>query len=186
MNKGGPSVFVCIIVVLATLLFSLVLHSFFFIPIQSFFLQTWLSWTAMEPTKNGDYKIMHVRTHGGFIRAFIVPQSILFSVDKDKAVLILQMKQTQNPNMNSPMLHCFWAGDERKPRDKHLCLHLLHFFFLSCIYLGTPGWLSGWAPAFGSGCDLRILESNPAWGSLWGACFSLCLCLCLSLWVSHE
>ena len=50
----------------------------------------------------------------------------------------------------------------------------------------APGWLSGWAPAFGSGHDPRVLGLGPASGSLQGACFSLCLCLCFSLCVSHE
>ena len=53
------------------------------------------------------------------------------------------------------------------------------------IQHGMPGWLSGWASAFGSGWDPRVLESSPASGSPQGACFSLCLCLC-SLCVSHE
>ena len=42
---------------------------------------------------------------------------------------------------------------------------------------GTPGWLSGYASAFGSGCDPRVLESSPTPGPPSGACFFLCLCL---------
>ena len=51
-----------------------------------------------------------------------------------------------------------------------------------------PGWLSGWASAFGSGRDPTVLGSSPTLGSLGGSCFSLRLCLCLplSLCVSHE
>ena len=49
---------------------------------------------------------------------------------------------------------------------------------------GMPGWLRGWASAFGSGHDPGVLGSSPTWGSLHGACFSLCLCLCLSLSMS--
>ena len=48
---------------------------------------------------------------------------------------------------------------------------------------GTPGCLSGWASAFGSGRD-PVRGSSPTSGSLRGACFSLCLCLCLSLCLS--
>ena len=54
------------------------------------------------------------------------------------------------------------------------------------LRVGMPGWLSGCASAFGSGCDPGVSGSSPASGSLHGACFSLCLCLCLSLCVSHE
>ena len=58
-------------------------------------------------------------------------------------------------------------------------------------YNGTPGWLSNWASAFGSGCDPRVPGSSPASGSLHGACFSslflctlpLSLSLCLS-WIN--
>ena len=50
---------------------------------------------------------------------------------------------------------------------------------------GTPGGLSSWASAFGSGNDPRVLESSPTSGSLRGACFSLCLCLCLSVCLSR-
>ena len=56
------------------------------------------------------------------------------------------------------------------------------------IFWGTPGWLSGWASALGSGCDPRVPGSSPTSSSLHGACFSLrlCLYLSLSLCVSHE
>ena len=49
-----------------------------------------------------------------------------------------------------------------------------------------PGWLSGWASAFSSGCDPRVLGLSPKSGSLERACFSLRLCFFLSLCVSHE
>ena len=39
----------------------------------------------------------------------------------------------------------------------------------------TPGWLSGWTSAFGSGHVPRVLPSSPTLGSPQGACFSLCL-----------
>ena len=51
---------------------------------------------------------------------------------------------------------------------------------------GTPGWLSGWASAFGSGHAPRVLGSSSTLCSLHGACFFLCPCLCLSLCVSYE
>ena len=51
---------------------------------------------------------------------------------------------------------------------------------------GTLEWLSGWASAFGSGHDPRVLGLSPPLDSLWGARFSLCLCFCFSLYVSHE
>ena len=54
------------------------------------------------------------------------------------------------------------------------------------IGIGTPGWLRGLVPAFGSGRDPGVPASSPTSGSLHGACFSLCPCLCLSLCVSHE
>ena len=44
-----------------------------------------------------------------------------------------------------------------------------------------PGWLSGWASAFGSECDPGVLGLSPTSASPHGGCFSLCLCLCLSL-----
>ena len=52
--------------------------------------------------------------------------------------------------------------------------------------IGMPGWLSGWASAFGSGCDPGVLGIESHIGSPQGTCFSLCLCLYLSLCVSHE
>ena len=49
--------------------------------------------------------------------------------------------------------------------------------------LGASGWLSGWAPAFGSGGDPRSWDQVSTTSvSPRGACFSLCLLLC----VSHE
>ena len=63
----------------------------------------------------------------------------------------------------------------------HMCL-----LTLKMLHVGIPGWLSGWASAFGSGCDPGVRGLSPASGSLQGACFFLCLCLCLSLCVSHE
>ena len=39
---------------------------------------------------------------------------------------------------------------------------------------GIPGWLSGFAPAFGPGRDPGVLGSSPTSGSWHGACFSLC------------
>ena len=58
-------------------------------------------------------------------------------------------------------------------------------YFKSKI-LGMLQWLNGWASAFGSGHDPRVLGSSPESGYLHGACFSLFLCLCLSLCVSHK
>ena len=59
-----------------------------------------------------------------------------------------------------------------------------------------PGWLSGWAPPFGPGCDPGVPESSPTLGFLNGACFSsvcvsaslslsfsLCVCVCIS-WIN--
>ena len=43
------------------------------------------------------------------------------------------------------------------------------------LTLGDTWCLSGWASAFGSGCDPGI----PGSASLWGAYLSLCLCFCL-------
>ena len=63
--------------------------------------------------------------------------------------------------------------------------HNLHFVSIT-VFFRTPGWLSSWASAFGSGRDPGVLGSSPTAGSLQGVCFSLCLCFCLSLCVSHE
>ena len=60
-------------------------------------------------------------------------------------------------------------------------LTALTIFFL----LGHLGGSSGWASAFGSGCDPGVLGSSPTSGSLRGACFFLCLCLCFFLCVFH-
>ena len=49
-----------------------------------------------------------------------------------------------------------------------------------------PGWLSGWASAFGSGRDPGVPGLSPTSDSLHEACFSLCPCLCLSLCVTHD
>ena len=55
---------------------------------------------------------------------------------------------------------------------------------------GIPGWLSGLAPAFGSGWDPGVPGSSPTSGSLHGACFSLCLrvwlCVCVCVCVCRE
>ena len=62
--------------------------------------------------------------------------------------------------------------------------HRIQLYLLSRIeniFSGMPGWLSGWASAFGSGHDPRGLGSSPTWGTPQGACFSLCLCLYLSV-----
>ena len=50
---------------------------------------------------------------------------------------------------------------------------------------GAPGWLSGWASAFGSGHDLRVPGSSPASGSLQEPA-SPSACVSASLYVSHE
>ena len=50
------------------------------------------------------------------------------------------------------------------------------------VSLGRLGGSVGWAAAFGSGHDLRVLGLSPAWGSLLGrepASLSLRLPLCL-------
>ena len=52
---------------------------------------------------------------------------------------------------------------------------------------GMPGWLRGWASAFGSGPDTGFLGLSLTLCSLHGACFSsLCLCLYLSFCVFRE
>ena len=66
--------------------------------------------------------------------------------------------------------------------DEFLCLGILS----KVSVFWTPGWLSCWASAFGSGHDPGISGSSPTLVSSRGACFSLCLCLCLYLCVSHE
>ena len=63
--------------------------------------------------------------------------------------------------------------------DEPLYLGRLKFLkekqgFLKTFRYRMPGWLSGLASAFGSGCDPGVLWS-PTLGSLHGACFSPCL-----------
>ena len=56
---------------------------------------------------------------------------------------------------------------------------------------GTPGWLSGWVPAFGPGCDLRIRDlvlhrapcEEPASPSAYVSASALNLCL---LWINKS
>ena len=55
--------------------------------------------------------------------------------------------------------------------------------FLKIQIWGILGWLSGWASAFSSDCDPRVLGSSPTSGSPQEACFSLCLSLPLS-WIN--
>ena len=43
---------------------------------------------------------------------------------------------------------------------------------LGLIAIEAPGWLSGWASAFHSGHDPRVLGWSPTSGSTQGACFS--------------
>ena len=51
---------------------------------------------------------------------------------------------------------------------------------------GTPGWLSGWASAFGSGRDPGVVESSPTSGSLRRESLLLPLPVSLLLYVSRE
>ena len=62
----------------------------------------------------------------------------------------------------------------------------MNFPWLEMSTFGAPGWLSGWASAFGSGPDPRVLGSSPTSGSPEGTCFSLCLCLCLSVYLMNK
>ena len=71
------------------------------------------------------------------------------------------------------------------PNMKTSKCYLPVVIFSSKPFRGHLG-ISGWASAFGSGCDPGVLGSSPASGYTQGACFSLCLCLCLSVCVSHE
>ena len=67
-----------------------------------------------------------------------------------------------------------------KIQSSYHCVPALTIMF---YVMGIPGWLSGLAPAFGSGRDPGDPGSSPTSSSLRGACFSLCLCLCLFLCV---
>ena len=51
---------------------------------------------------------------------------------------------------------------------------------LNFVILGKPGWLSGWASAFGSGHDPGVLGLNPASESAGSLPMSLPLSLCHS------
>ena len=80
-----------------------------------------------------------------------------------------------------------WDFTSYFPNLQWLCLYAINsfpHFPLSLIKKGTPGWLSGWVPAFGPERDLGVQGLSLASGFLPGACFSLCLCLCLSLCLS--
>ena len=62
----------------------------------------------------------------------------------------------------------------------------LHYFYVHDILLnighqsGTPGWLSGWASAFGSERDPGVPGSSPTWSLLLPLPVSLPLSVCLS------
>ena len=62
-----------------------------------------------------------------------------------------------------------------------LTVHMVSIYLKKEKLGGIPGWLSGLAPAFGSGRDPGALGSSPTSGSLHGACFSLPLPPSLSL-----
>ena len=51
-------------------------------------------------------------------------------------------------------------------------------------HVGTPGWLGGWASAFGSGRDPGVLGLSPTSGSPRGTRFSFCIYVSASLCVS--
>ena len=60
-------------------------------------------------------------------------------------------------------------------------------FYIKNYCFGAPVWLSGWASAFGSGRDPRVLGLSPAWSSL--PCMepvSPSACVSASLCVSHD
>ena len=47
------------------------------------------------------------------------------------------------------------------PGTLHSFIHSGLFFFFKILFIGTPGWLSGWAVAFGLGPDPRIQDQVP-------------------------
>ena len=53
------------------------------------------------------------------------------------------------------------------------------------LFLETPGWLSGWATAFGPGCDPAVLGLSPTSGPCTEPA-SPSACVSASLCVSHE
>ena len=97
-------------------------------------------------------------------------------------------KDRQRISHSKLLAHCFictkekllinWFSNTSKNR---ICPEIEGIWKIS----GAPGWLRGWASAFGSGCDPGVLGSSSTSGSLWGACFSLCLSLPLSVSLNY-
>ena len=99
----------------------------------------------------------------------------------------LSLQQVINPT-------CSYTGVSGRRELKVIgtplkCILLINLFCLYC-YVGVcvalkaeggmPGWLSGWAPAFGSGRDPGVWDRVPHWAPCEEPA-SLCLCLCLYL-----
>ena len=55
---------------------------------------------------------------------------------------------------------------------------------LACFESGTPGWLSGWASAFGSGHDPRFRDQIPHWAPCKEPASPSAMCLPLSVCLS--
>ena len=79
--------------------------------------------------------------------------------------------------LNSMYVYLIWIHVYTYVPD--ILLNMMICLFKKINNPGPPGWLSGWASAFGSRWDFGVLGLSPT-----GACFSLCLSL--PLCVSHE
>ena len=92
----------------------------------------------------------------------------------------------EEKNHNHHLPHAFLCESGSCPPCQNPIFNKTFFRVFKCKancfenITGIPGWLSGLAPAFSSGCDPGDPGSSPTSGSLHGACFSLSLC------VSHE
>ena len=92
-------------------------------------------------------------------------------------------------NLKLAALHMYVDVIIQKSIASNYCSTVLKVsprFYLGIAEMRGTWWLSGWASAFGSACDSRVLGLSPTSASSWGACFSLCLCLHLTLCVSYE
>ena len=105
---------------------------------------------------------------------------------KISSISQLHVPEPASTTKEIPLTLRFLWSECFQPRG-HLCyMDSFANILVKQASLGMPGWLSSWASAFNSGCDLGVPGSSPISASLHGACFSFCLCLCPSLYVSHE
>ena len=107
-------------------------------------------------------------------QVFVTGSTLPYWLVTIETVLLLVIVNT-NTNADSGIMHFIlrWLDTHKNHIQK---THTI----------GTPGWLSGWASAFGSGHDLRIWDRVPHWAPRGDpASPSACVSASLSR-VSHE